>query len=44
MGDRADPGTVQNAGASSLLNPDYRVPHLIIEAVSAFALPASNVR
>ena len=44
MGDRADPGTVQNADSSSLLNPEGRVLHLSIEALNAFALPGSKVR
>jgi hypothetical protein len=44
MGDRADSGTVRNGGASSLLNPEYRVLHLTIEAVNAFALPGCKVR
>ena len=44
MGDRADPGTVQNAGSQVWLNPECRVLHLTIEAVNAFALPGSKVR
>ena len=44
MGNRPDSGTVRRAGASSLLNPECRVLHLIIEAVNAFALPGSKVR
>jgi hypothetical protein len=43
MGDRADPGTLRNADASRLLNPDCRVLHLNIEAVNAFALPGCKV-
>ena len=44
MGDRADPGTMRNADASRLLNPEGRVLHPTIEAVNAFALPGSKVR